>query len=552
MAKSKIQQLLAERDRDSSQRSPKKISPLLEYISIFFLIFGIFVRLIQYVSNRSLWDDEAALAINIVNRSYLELLSPLERNQAAPPGFLWIEKLSIQLFGNNEYALRLFPFIASIVSLFAFYQFTRRYISALAAPIAIALFACLSYNLYYATEVKQYGSDVMLALLFFLILIPLRQQILKARQILLLSLVGAIGIWLSHPSIFVLSGIELSSLLTAPAQKKLSIILNRLPVYLVWLSIFGVLYFLTISGAMQNEALQGSWGASYPDSLFELVWLFDAFGRLFYTPLGFVSITDGVAMFAFVCGCVAYYRINRTNLLFITSPFLTTLLGSYLHKYPFRDRLILFLIPFAIAIIAEGVVFLLAQFQGRRKYFAILGVIVAIALLAPPALQASQLVIRPALKEEIKGAIEYVKSRQQPEDSFYIYTRAQNAFTYYAEKYGYFKGDYVIGVRVLPNDGKGTQEEWKQYKREIERFRGKRRVWLLYRANDRERQEITSYLNQIGQQIDYFSQPGIFVYLYDFSRSSLQSSKTGIFVYLCDFSRSPWQSGKSNDANFNQ
>ena len=35
--------------------------------------FGIFVRLVQYLFNRSLWHDEAALALNIVNRSYLEL-----------------------------------------------------------------------------------------------------------------------------------------------------------------------------------------------------------------------------------------------------------------------------------------------------------------------------------------------------------------------------------------------------------------------------------------------------------------------------------------------
>ncbi|MDY7021785.1 MAG: hypothetical protein SWJ54_10560, partial [Cyanobacteriota bacterium] len=79
-------------------------------LSIVFVFFGILVRLVQYLHNRSLWFDEANLALNIVNRSYLQLLSPLDNNQAAPPGFLWIEKLSIQLFGNNEYALRLFPF----------------------------------------------------------------------------------------------------------------------------------------------------------------------------------------------------------------------------------------------------------------------------------------------------------------------------------------------------------------------------------------------------------------------------------------------------------
>ena len=73
-------------------------SPKLAWIIIG---FGILIRLIQYLYNRSLWADEAVLALNIVNRSYLELLQPLDYDQAAPIGFLLVEKLAVQLFGNN-------------------------------------------------------------------------------------------------------------------------------------------------------------------------------------------------------------------------------------------------------------------------------------------------------------------------------------------------------------------------------------------------------------------------------------------------------------------
>lgn len=78
--------------------------------------FGILVRLAQYLYNRSLWNDEAALALNIVNRSYFELLQPLNYDQGAPIGFLLVEKLAVQLFGDNEYALRLFPLLSAIIS----------------------------------------------------------------------------------------------------------------------------------------------------------------------------------------------------------------------------------------------------------------------------------------------------------------------------------------------------------------------------------------------------------------------------------------------------
>src|SRR5689334_23171439 len=93
---------------------------LYKSLSIWAVLFGALVRLVQYASNRSLWSDEAMLALNIVDRSYLELLKPLDYNQAAPPLFLWLEKLAVQLLGNNEYALRLVPLTAGLIALAAF------------------------------------------------------------------------------------------------------------------------------------------------------------------------------------------------------------------------------------------------------------------------------------------------------------------------------------------------------------------------------------------------------------------------------------------------
>ncbi|HEY9598539.1 MAG TPA: glycosyltransferase family 39 protein, partial [Cyanophyceae cyanobacterium] len=127
--------------------------------------FGILVRLVQYLSNRSLWNDEAALALNIVNKSYLELFKPLDYEQGAPIGFLLVEKLAVQVFGNNEYSLRLFPLLSGIAALLLFYELAKRCISRQAVPIALTLFVGLDYLLYYASEAKQYSTDVAIALL---------------------------------------------------------------------------------------------------------------------------------------------------------------------------------------------------------------------------------------------------------------------------------------------------------------------------------------------------------------------------------------------------
>lgn len=486
-------------------------------LSVGFVIFGVLVRLVQYLNNRSLWFDEVNLALNIVNRSYLQLLSPLDNSQAAPPGFLWIEKLSIQVLGNNEYALRLFPFLAGIVSLVALFLFAERYASKWAAPLAIALFASLPYIVYYGTELKQYSSDIMIALLLSLLLVPFRYKILNKRLVLGFSLVGVIAIWISHPAIFTLGGLELAYFITAPHQQRKPILFNRIPIYLTWLLSFGCLYFLTISNTMNNDNLVKYWQPSYPQSLFDILWLFDAFGRFFYRPLGFIGIVDGLAILAFIIGCVTCYRRNRILLITLIFPVLATLAATYLQKYPFRERLVLFLTPFFLILIAEGVIFLISQTTKPKKWVKGFGIFVLVALLIHPVTHSTSIIFKPELKQEFRPILEYVKSSQQPGDQIYVYFKGISHMKYYATKFGYSPSDYVLGTYELPDEGEILPVEWERYQQEFEPFRGQKRVWILFRVDEVEENTLLSYLNTIGRQVEIYKQKGAFVCLYDFS-----------------------------------
>ncbi len=115
---------------------------------------GVVLRLFHYLANRSLWVDEAMLANNIVSRSFWQFLEPLDCNQYASFGFLVVEKLNVLLFGNTEYALRAFPLLAGILSLFLFYKVAKHFISPSAIPIALGLFVVSDRLVYYSSEVK--------------------------------------------------------------------------------------------------------------------------------------------------------------------------------------------------------------------------------------------------------------------------------------------------------------------------------------------------------------------------------------------------------------
>jgi len=129
----------------------------------------------------------------------------------------------------------------------------------------------------------------------------------------------------------------------------------------------------------------------------------------------------------------------------------------------------------------------------------------------------------PRTYSEIKRVLNYIKARQQPGDILYIYQRGIYQFEYYAEKYGYQEGDYIIGVDDLDEyDGKKLSiAEIARYKKDLDRLRGNKRVWLLFSHNHipAERRFFKAYLKEIGLRIDRFVKKGSYVVLvlYDLS-----------------------------------
>ena len=504
-------------------QSPKislgKKADFLQALSICICVSGILVRLVQYLHNRSLWDDEAMVALNLINRSYFELFNVLDANQAAPLGFLFIEKSAIQILGDNEYALRLFPFLAGITSIFLFYKLANQYASKAAVLIAVTLFSCSRYLIYYTNEVKQYSSDVTAALAICLVLLPQHGKILTQKEIIKSAILGAIGIFLSHPAVLVLAGVELSHLLLITAKKRYPIILNRLGVYITWLTAFGLVYVFNIRSTLGNTDLVQGWESRYPNSWLDIVWLFDSFGKFFFDPLGFKSPFDGIAVFAFLIGCIALYRQNRIVLVTLLSLFGITFFASYLHVYPFNTRLVLFLVPFAILLVAEGIAFLLAQFKFKQHqfYLGFLGLLLLICLVFPTLHRTGRLLIKPELNQEIRPVIEYIQTHRKPSDALYIHQSGQQSFRYYAGKYGFSENDYIIGqYRIFISPSRFSQEGFEALSREVDQLRGQPRVWFLISNSwDVEETTFVDYLNERGKQLDKFEQKDTTAYLYD-------------------------------------
>ncbi|NEP84957.1 MAG: hypothetical protein F6K39_46760, partial [Okeania sp. SIO3B3] len=206
-------------------------------------------------------------------------------------------------------------------------------------------------------------------------------------------------------------------------------------------------------------------------------------------------------------------------LLLLLSPLFVTFLASFLHQYPFRSRLVLFLTPFVIFLIAAGGGYILRKPKFRP--IKIIGILLVILLLYKPLSKAIDLIEDPITYSEIKPVLNYIQKHQQPGDVLYVYQRGIYQFQYYAEKYGYQEGDYIIGVDDLDKyDGQELSiAEMTRYEKDLDKLRGNKRVWLLFSHTHipAERRFLNYYLNEIGLRMDTFEKPGSYVYLYDMS-----------------------------------
>ncbi|MEM7793366.1 MAG: hypothetical protein AAF579_02810 [Cyanobacteria bacterium P01_C01_bin.118] len=491
---------------------------------------GVLIRLVQYLSNRSLWFDEVALSFNLLDRGYFELLNALAYNQAAPPLFLWIEKLAVNTLGSSEYSLRLFPLMGGLVSLGLFYCLTQQWTNGWARPIAIFLFAIQGYIVYFANEVKPYSWDVAIALLLFMAITGLAAIKPTFKQQLTAALVGIVSIWLSFPSIFVIAGVEAVNIIKlqlwqASRQTIKDFFIRRLPLYSAWIISFCSLYFLIIRKTLSDTGLSDSWAGRYPNNLWDISWLVDSMGRFFYRPLGFHGPADGVAIVAFITGCILLYRTAKLRLLYLSSPLLVTLLAAFLHKYPFRDRLILFLTPFTLILLSKGIDFWFTRWKKKPRILGLISFIMAITLLLMPLKRGLHGIMVPTSLhfDHVRPTIQYIDTHWQAGDKLYVLPGAQLQFEFYNRRFELPIADIVlsqlrdIGIwEVSDTDLKEHYQELRNLKTTV--LKDEERVWvLLARKKSTSEDAIVEQLNRLGTLVERKQYPGAMVGLYDFS-----------------------------------
>lgn len=526
-------------------------------------LLGIGIRTIVYLCNRPFWTDEAQLALNLRDRALLELFGKLDYCQAAPPGFLLLEKALITWFGESELVFRSVPFIAGVTAQILFAVFARRILQPQAAAFSVISFAISEALIRYSTEFKQYSLDVLFALLIWLAFFPSyhsgRSNRFRSGAI---ALVAAIAPWFSFASLLILPvaiGAGTTASFKRDSRRSLA----------AWMSAWGI--FAVSSFTVYELSLSGVSCGPCKDSLMDdravpplgleaIGWFTSKIFDILTFPCGFIQLATGLAFLFILIGFWQLRKEHPFETASICLPVFLAACGACLSVYPFFGRFVLFALPAAFVLVARGAQWLHLKSKDRDPWMTAL---LCAILLCPRLDFVGWKRNFPQLRQtEVKRAIEFIAKNRKKSDIVYLYYGAYFPAIFYCRGAQINEDELTVGVpgywwnselrQVLltawsrtagamkkPDnevyrsyDGGDFSAQWKLYETDIARLTGQGRVWVLF--------SLTNWLGSDEEKL--------FLYFLDRHGRFLQRKQfSGASVYLYEFPPEPNNQEQSKD-----
>lgn len=494
------------------------------------LCLGAANRIIHFAQARVLYNDELYLAESIRKFSFTELAGPLLHDQRAPIAFLFATKACWLTIGHNDLALRFVPLLGGLLGLFFFYPAARVFLSRPAALVALALFAGTEPLTFYSAELKPYAWDAMATIVVLWVVGPLASRSMTWKYALGGGIAGMVLPFWSFASVFTLAslGLVLAGLLVI--QRRWKELPMAAAMGALWVAgIAALQYFQVRHYPKDISSWLWSWG--YEFGRFPLfgyhsrAWFEEHLNQLVSHAVGLKVST--LAILAAVLGAIAMLRTKRYHFALLTAPIVTGLVLSHLMFYPFSGRLLLYLYPVVMIMIAFAVGRLLEAESAEARRWAI----GAIALLLAPMVSAGIKNARDTRERQsvaytnysqahIKYAMRFIKANWQPGDVLYLHGDSGKWVEHYAEQYGFEPSKAIHGVPSA-----FWHRAWEPCADHLAKtVKGKPRVWLLITQQGglaiNETMMYRYYLDKMGTLLLAYD-PGYaesgHAYLYDLS-----------------------------------
>ena len=354
------------------------------------MVAGTALKVYQWYFSRPLWLDEQMVLLNARDRAIPDLTGPLWMNQAAPLGWLVLQRGVVAVIGTSDRDVRALPVLFGMATLWIAWWMARRWMQPIAAAIFIVLCGVSQWMTFYALEAKPYSADAFCALTLLAVGIwageATKERSVSLRRIALWWTVAAAAQWVSFAATLVTPACALVLFATAWRHAGWRPAAAVAAQGLIWLVSFGAHYTLSIRYTSSDPYLRNYWLPGFPPSdagvAGVLSWLMKQAEVLASHPGGtelwipfWLTAAYGVA--------VLLVTKPHIGLMILSMPASGFLLAT-VRFVPFTDRLALWVTPalYAAIAIAAGDAFERDDRPQSRRGWVAVGVAIVCAVSA--------------------------------------------------------------------------------------------------------------------------------------------------------------------------
>jgi Dolichyl-phosphate-mannose-protein mannosyltransferase len=475
----------------------------------------------------------------VERRSAARLTGELDWNQAAPLAFLEIQKGLTGVFGDSEYALRVAPFLASLVAVVLFARLAIIVVEDSAALVAVFVFTGIALVTSYAAVAKPYSFDVLITLALYLSTLGvLRDE--KSSSIATLTVMGAIAPLFSYASVFVIAASATVLSIDALVSRRRR---NFIAVFIIagtWLTLLLIFYVLHgsttshIRRSLTHETLT-SLGSlrDAAGSLRQVLGVSPHTNNLGYgSSLGstFATAAAACAALFIIFGALRLVRSQwRTGALLLL-PAIYALGASAAGWYPVLPRAILFLAPTLTIMIATGFCALVRQSKSLAAQATVIGMFSILIVAEVASTVSGMAAVR--RDEGMKPVMNFLADHQEDHDTVYLDFASQYTFAHYLQcrcagsKVARATQERSWDVAAVP----GSPHQWAPalkpltHRFRIGKFRGYAldgyyadfahfprhgRVWVVFSGlRSDQRQTLAAWLDGRGKRLAGYNESG--------------------------------------------
>ncbi|MBR2525183.1 glycosyltransferase family 39 protein [bacterium] len=407
--------------------------------TILVILIGFLIRLKIFFDNPSFWFDESALGFNVLELKFKDLFGILHLQQIAPPLFLVTAKFLTCILGASDMSLRLFPFIIGNLCMVVFGLCLTSIFKNKFTILTGMLLFCLNVEMVkYSVEFKPYIVDTFATCLVLYIFTKINFNQSYIKIFILGAFLGILP-WFSFVSAITISIAY--------------VIIFSIKNYKKWFACFLPFFVSMILFIIYYLKVNNFYSEFMNDFFYNSFITFDVLISKIILALNFLfnlklSILPLLLIFT---GIIYGFFSKKSDFAFKFSLF--NILGcitlSFLHKYPFFNRFVLYLYPLFLLLILYN----FEKFYNfKNKFINFILVILISFLLIPSVGYAKSITFQKITKRDCARELMIdLSNKINPQDIITVDTLSTPDFLYYNK---YFNLKNITNFNIDVKNGK--------------------------------------------------------------------------------------------------